>query len=438
MLIVIAGAGEVGYSLANDLSADYDVIVIEKDERKIDELRGLDIDVIKGNAANPDSLKKARVNEAEIFIGVTGNSEVNILSGILAKKLGANKVIARVSNPEYVDKPVIRGHPLGIDLVICPQLALAGAIANLVTIPSAIDFVSFSGGKIDMIEVMIPNDSPLIEKRISELNLPDNVIITAIYRNDEIIVPRGDTKLKAGDKIAVVGKSEDLSKISDILGKRVIKNVVIFGGGTVGSYVAKILDRSNLNLKLIDVNPAVCENLCKILKRTRVIIGDATDLDFLMEEEIGKSDVVIATTESDGKNLLIALLSKSLGAKKAIVKVEKGSYIKLFEKVGVDVALSPKEIAHLEILKHLKLMKLRAPTKFEKKEIAVLEILVEKDKLSGKRIKDMKLPKGTIIGCILREDQCLIPKGETEIRLGDKLLIFTTWDNVEKVESKFT
>jgi len=437
MFIVIAGAGEVGYSLAKDLSANYEVVVIEKDERKLEELRKLDIDLVEGNAADVNVLKKARTNEADIFIGVTGNSEVNLLSGIVAKKLGAKKTIVRVAAPEYVDKPIIRNHPLGFDLVICPQLSLAGAMANLVTIPSAVDFVSFSGGKIDMVEVILSENSPSVGKKISELSLPENVIITAIYRDKELIVPRGDTKLKVGDKVAIVGKAESLSEAGNIFGRQVTKNVVIFGGGTVGSYVAKILDKSNLNLKLVDVNSKVCEELCKVLKRTRVIIGDGTDLDFLMEEEIGKSDVVITTTESDGKNLLIALLAKSLGAKKAIAKVERGSYIRLFEKVGVDVALSPREIACVEILKHLRLMKVKTFAEVGKEESAVLEIVVEKDKFSGKKLRDIKLPKGSIVGCILRDDHCLIPRGETEIKLGDRLLIFTTWDEIEKIESKF-
>jgi len=437
MLIVIAGAGEVGYNLAKDLSHNYEVIVIENDVRKADEVSNLNVEVVQGNAATFKVLKKARIDEASVFLAVTGNDEVNLLAGLAAKKLGAERTIVRVGNPEYVDKPIVKDHPMGFDLVICPQLALASAIANLVTIPGAVDFVSFSGGKIDMIEIIIPPDSPVAGKKVAELNLPENVILMAVYRNGDLIVPRGDTELLEGDRITVVGTFESIAKIKGVFGDPIVRNVVIFGGGVVGSYVARILDKSNLNIKLIDSNPEVCENLCRFLKRTRVIIGDATDLDLLVEEEVGKSDVVIATTENDGKNLLISLLSKNLGAKKAIAKVDKGSYVNLFEKVGVDAALSPRRITYAEVLKQLRLMHVETLAEVGMGEAAVLEVEVKNVKLSGKKIKDIELPENSIIGGILRGSECLIPRGETEIKAGDRLLVFTTWDQIEDVESIF-
>jgi len=435
MLIVISGAGEVGYNVARDLAHNYEVVVIEKDEKRADEIRKLNVEVIHGNSANLEVLKKARIDKAEVFLAVTGQDEVNLLSGIAAKNLGAKKTIVRVGDPEYVDKPVVKNHFMGYDLVICPQLALANAIANLVTTPGAVEFVSFSGGKIDMIEILVSEDSMIAGKKVSEIDLPENIILTAIYRDGDLLVPRGDTEILEGDKVAILGKSENISSIKEIFGNPLIKNVFIVGGGIVGSYVARILDKSNLNIKLVDLNPKLCEELCGHLKRTRVIIGDATDLEFLVEEEVGKSDVVISTTESDGKNLLVSLLSKNLGAKKAIARVERVSYAKLFEKVGVDAALSPRSIAYAEVMKLLKMLRVETIADVEKGEAAVLEIEIKSKKFSGKKIKDIKLPRSAIIGGILRKGDCLIPRGETEIKLWDKLLVFTTWDAIEDVES---
>ncbi|HID44089.1 MAG TPA: Trk system potassium transporter TrkA [Archaeoglobaceae archaeon] len=435
MLIVISGAGEVGYNVARDLAHNYEVVVIEKDEKRADEIRKLNVEVIHGNSANLEVLKKARIDKAEVFLAVTGQDEVNLLSGIAAKNLGAKKTIVRVGDPEYVDKPVVKNHFMGYDLVICPQLALANAIVNLVTTPGAVEFVSFSGGKIDMIEILVSEDSMIAGKKVSEIDLPENIILTAIYRDGDLLVPRGDTEILEGDKVAILGKSENISSIKEIFGNPLIKNVFIVGGGIVGSYVARILDKSNLNIKLVDLNPKLCEELCGHLKRTRVIIGDATDLEFLVEEEVGKSDVVISTTESDGKNLLVSLLSKNLGAKKAIARVERVSYAKLFEKVGVDAALSPRSIAYAEVMKLLKMLRVETIADVEKGEAAVLEIEIKSKKFSGKKIKDIKLPRSAIIGGILRKGDCLIPRGETEIKLWDKLLVFTTWDAIEDVES---
>lgn len=436
MLIVISGAGEVGYNIAKDLAHNYEVVVIEKDQTRFEHVKRLNVEVIHGNAANLKVLKKARIEKADFFIGVTGKDEVNLLSGVAAKNLGAKKTIVRVGDPEYVDKPIVKNHIMGYDLVICPQLNLANAIANLVTTPGAVEFVSFSGGKIDMIEVLAPEE--IEGKKISELSIPDNVIFTAIHRNGDMVVPRGDTEIQKGDRIDVLSKSESMGNIMEILGNPVVKNVFIVGGGTVGSYVARILDKSNLNIKLIDINQDICENLCSFLNRTKVIIGDGTDLEFLIEEEVEKSDVVITTTESDGKNLLISLLSKNLGAKKTIARVEKISYAKLFEKVGVDSALSTRNIAYAEIMKLLRMMHVETIADVEKGKTAVLEIEVKNKKLSGKKIKKIKLPRNSIIGGILRGEECLIPRGENEIQLGDKLLIFTTWEEIKDVENKFS
>jgi len=380
MQIVIAGAGEVGLNLAKVLSEKNEVFVVDIDEKKVEEIKNLNVEAVKGNAANVEVLEKANIKKADIFIGVTGDDEINLLAGLAAKKFGVKKTIVRVGNPEYAHKPFVINHPMGFDLVVCPQLALANEIANLVTIPGAIEVISFSGGNIEMVEISVDENSPIVGKKIAELNLPLNVIITAIYRDGELVLPRGDTEILTGDKVAIVGKPDDLVKIRSYFGEPIIKNVVIFGGGTIGSYVARILDKSNLNIKLIDSNPEVCENLCAVLKRTRVIIGDATDLDFLVEEEIGKSDVVVSTTESDEKNLLICLLAKSLGAKKAIAKVEKGNYVKLFEKVGVDVALNPRKVTYAEVIKHLRLMKTHTLVAIS--GMAVLEISVEREELS--------------------------------------------------------
>jgi trk system potassium uptake protein TrkA len=436
MHIVIAGAGEVGYNLARVLSENHDVFVIEKDEEKVEAIRNLNVEVIQGNAANVNVLKKADIGKADVFLGVTGSDEVNLLAGIAARRLGAKKIIVRVGNPEYVEKPIVKDHPMGYDLIVCPQLALANEVVNLVMIPGAVEFISLSGGKADMVEVLVSEDSPIVGKKISELNLPRNVIITAIYRDNDLIVPRGDTTIEVGDKIVIFGSHEDIAKIKKTLGNLIVKNVVIFGGGTIGTYIARMLDNSNLNIKIIDSDMKVCEQLSTILKRVKVVFGDATDLDFLIEEDIGKSDVVVATTESDEKNLLISLLSKSLGAKKAVAKVEKGSYVKLFERVGVDVALSPRRVTFIEVMKHLRLVDIRTIVDVSH-EATVLEVSVKNREISGKRIRDIKLPKRSIIGGILRGDECLIPRGDTEIRFGDKLLIFTTWDEIDKIEEIF-
>ena len=434
MRIVIAGAGEVGYKLAATFAGEHEVYVIEKDLSKYENLFKIDVEAVFGNAANVKTLKSANIENADLFLAVTGNDEVNLLSGLAAKKLGAKTVIVRVENPEYVDKPIVRDHPMGYDVVICPQLALAQEVTRLISIPGAIEAVSFSGGKFEMIEVQASEDSLAVKKTIKDLNLPKNVVITTIYRKGEIIIPRGDTEIKPGDKIAIVGKTEDIEKVKNLFGYPIVKKVTIFGGGTIGCYVAKILESSRVNVKLIESNKSRCEELCSQLKKTKVVHGDATDLDLLVEENVGKSDVVVATTESDERNLLICLLSKSLGAKTSIAKVENSEYVKLFEAVGVDIALNPRRVTYVEVMKLLRRMKVETLAEIE--GTAIVEVIVKNPKLK-KKIREIDLPKNSIIGAIVRDNECLIPRGDTEIRTGDRLLVFTTWDEIEKVERIF-
>ncbi len=435
MRIVIAGAGEVGFSLAQSLADKYDVYIIEEDSSRCDAVSDLDVVVVNGNAANINVLKSANIENADVFLAVTGNDEVNLLAGIAARKLGAKKVIVRVENPEYVDKPIVRDHPLGYDVVICPQLALAQEAARLVGIPGAIEIVTFSGGRVEMIEVQIMENSKADGCKVKDLNLPPNVVITSIYRNGEVIIPRGDTVLRKGDRVAIVGKTAEIEKLRGIFGPPVVKRVTIFGAGTIGSYVARILQKGRISVKLVESRRDRCEHISEMLSGVKVVCGDATDIEFLVEEEIGKSDAVVATTESDEKNLLICLLAKNLGAKTAIAKVEKKEYVRLFEAVGVDAALNPRRVTYNEVMKLLRRMQIETVAEIE--GAAVVEIVVKNPKLVGMKLKDINLPKSAIIGAVVRGDDCLIPRGDTELQLGDRLLVFTTWDELEVVEETF-
>jgi len=427
MRVVIAGAGEVGYNIAKDLADKHEITVIENDEKKISEIEKLNVNVVKGNAANVNVLKKAGIEKADLLIAVTGNDEVNLLAGLAAKKLGVGMVIVRVGNPEYADRPVKRDHPMGYDVLICPQLVLASEFAKLVTIPGSIEFSEF--GELELVEIAVREDSQIVGRKIKEIKLPRDVIIAAIHRCDRIIVPRGETVIKAKDRLAVLGKSESIRVLREIMGEPVVKNVVIAGAGTVGVYTAKLLEKTKLNVKLIEKDERRAEEALNQLRRTKVVIGDATNIDLLKEEEIEKADVVIATTESDEKNLLISLLSKSLGAGKAFARVEKKDYVRLFEQVGVDAALSPRKSTYLEVMRILQLTKAVGEMK---EDIAVIEVECG----LNKKVSQIKLPENTIIAVVKRGGEMFVAKGDTELKKGDVLYVLTTWDRVDEVEKR--
>ncbi len=435
MRITIAGAGEVGYNLALTLSSNHEVYVIEKDPQKLERLADLDVVTISGNAANIRVLREANVESSDVFLSVTGNDEVNLLAGIAAKHMGAGKVIVRVENPEYVSKPVVRNHPLGYDVIICPQLALAQEAAKLIGIPGAIEIVTFSDGRVEMVELQVMENSRADGRTIRELYLPRNVVITSVYREGRVEIPRGDTVLRKGDRVAIIGRTEDLEMLKGIFGPPVTRRVTIFGAGTIGSYIAKILEKSRMSVKLVESRMEKCEGLSAEMDGVKIICGDATDLEFLIEEEVGKSDAVVAATESDEKNLLISLLSKNLGARTAIAKVEKKEYVRLFEAVGIDVALNPRKVTYNEVTKLLRRMNIETVAEIE--GTAVIEVVVKNRKLVGKSLKELNLPKDAIIGAVVRKGECLIPRGDTKLELDDRLLVFAKWDEVEEIEEIF-
>jgi len=430
MRIVIAGAGEVGYNLAKVLCNHHDIYVIDADENKVEEIMtSLNVSAVKGNSASLNVLKTVEVDKADVFLAVTGNDEVNMLSGIMAKKLGAKKVIVRVGNPDYVDKPISRDHFLGFDLVVCPQLILANEIVNYLLIPGAVEFVTLSGANV----IEIKADVNLSGKKILDLELPKNVLIVAILRDDDVIIPRGDTVIEEGDILVVLGKVMEIAKIQTF-GQALVKKVTIFGGGTVGEYIAKILEAGKFSLTLIDSNVNRCKILSEKLEKAKIFCGDAMDVEFLSEIEVDKSDVVVATTESDEKNLMISLLCKSMGVKKAVAKVERGDYVKIFEMVGVDYAVSPRRVTFLEVMKHLGLVDIREIAEIKHK-IAILDFIVRN--IDDVSLSELKLPKCAIVGGLIRDNKFMIPRGDTKIKRGDRVIVFATWDCIEDLKDVF-
>lgn len=436
MQIVIAGAGRVGYELAKSLSGKNDVYVIEKDREKVEKLNELDVIAIRGNAANFNVLKEAKVEKADLFLGVTGNDEVNLLSGISAKKLGAKRIFVRLENLEYVDKPVTRYHPFGFDVVVCPPLVLAQEIVELVGIPFAEEVITLSGGEMDIVEFQISEQSPVVGKSFRDLNLPPEVVLASIHRNGDVILP-GEDDLRAGDRVIIVGKREEVEKFRDFFGQSVAKRVTIFGTNEISSYVAEALYRSKVSVKVIGTSKKACEELSEKLRGIRIVCGDYLDLDFLNREEVGKSNFVIALTDSDERNLMLSLLSKSLGAEKAIVKVEHEEYANIFEKVGVEHALNPKRMTILEVQKLLVLDKIEIRTIADLSGAVVMEIEVNNPKIRDKQIAELQLPKDTAIWVVIRNNRCFAPSQDLRLEQGDRIVVRTTWDKVKKIGEIF-
>ncbi|MDQ1274731.1 MAG: trk/ktr system potassium uptake protein [Euryarchaeota archaeon] len=447
MKAVIIGAGEVGYHIAKALSPKNDVVIIEKNEEAAKRVDELDVLVIEGNGANAEILSKVLQN-ADLLVAVTGLDEVNIVACMTAKLITKNKngwkdtkTIARVSNPDYIDSPVTSRSQVGVDLMICPELALASEVADILSSPSAIDAEMFAEGKVKMTEFAISPGSKLVGKHMQDLGLADSCIVSAVFRENEIIIPHGDDLIKANDHMVVVGKPEAMEDLENVFGSEVAHRtrILLIGCGIVGLYLAKLIDREeNSDLRIIEQSKSRCIEVADILENALVLNGDGTDVSLLREENIEDMDVVVAITDSDEKNLLCALLAKQLGAKKVIARADRSDYLPLFEMVGIDMAVSPREATVNEVLKLTMGRGIQTLTTIEGERAEIIEYTAsEKSKIVGKPLNKVKFPKGSLINMVVRGQETIIPRGDFIINEGDRVVIFSMASAASEVEKFF-
>ncbi|AKB20039.1 MULTISPECIES: Trk system potassium transporter TrkA [unclassified Methanosarcina] len=447
MKAVIIGAGEVGYHIAKALSPKNDVVIIEKDEEAARRADELDVLVIEGNGANADILSKVLQN-TDLLVAVTGVDEVNIVACMTTKLITKNKpgwkdtkTIARVSNPDYIDSPVTSRAQVGVDLMICPELALASEVAEVLSSPSAIDAEMFAEGKVKMTEFAINPESRLVGKHVQDLRLAGCCIVSAVFREKEIIIPHGDDLIKANDHMVVVGKPGAMENLESVFGSQAPHRtrILLIGCGIVGIYLAKLIDREdNADLRIIERRKSRCIEVAEMLENALVLNGDGTDVSLLREENIEDMDVVVTVTNSDEKNLLCALLAKQLGAKKVIARADRSDYLPLFEMVGIDMAVSPREATVNEVLKLTMGKGIQTLTTIEGEKAEIIEYTAsEKSKIVGKPLNKVKFPKGALINMVVRGKETVIPRGNFVINNGDRVVIFSMTSAVSEVEKFF-
>ncbi len=443
MKIVIFGANEVGCLLATQLFEDHDIIVIDKEENRSDDFKKLDIDFIFGNASNIEILEKINIKDADVFIACTAMDEANIVACLTVKRMSMAKTACFVSKEEYIESlGLIKGSEyhseMMIDSVIWPEALLTQEIFRIITVPDAIDVENFAHGKARLLEYRIKNDSTLLGKKLKDCNFPDETLVVGITRNNELFIPSGLTTFEEGDKAIFMGAATSL----DILAREMfsdsekIKSVGIIGGGNVGLMLAKDLEKANIRTKIIEKNYKRCEFLTENLKKTLILNGDGTDLELLQQEEFNEFDVLVSVTNNDEKNLLCSLLAKQLGVKKVITRVSKSSNISLFEKVGIDVAMSPKEAAIDEINNVLIETDIDILATVEQGQGEVIDIYIPEN-YKDTKVMDLRLPHKAIIGIIRRGSKVIIPKGDTLVRAKDSLIVFTMAEHSSAVKDYF-
>lgn len=443
MRVVIVGAGKVGYSLAQYLTQeDHEVIVIEEDEdRRAIVQNTLDVMTISGNGASPRVLLDSDVHKADLLIAVTDMDEVNMIACMVAKKAGIKRTIARVRNQEYAERDKIKfNESLGIDLTINPEMVTAQEIKRILLTPAALDVEDFAGDRVRMIEVKIPPDSKLTNIPLSNLTLPSQTLVAGILRNDRMLIPHGSDMILPHDCVFFVGELSSIKKIEEhfTVRKSKVERVLIIGAGRIGRHLALMLEKVGISVKVIDKDMERCQELAESLDEGLVLCGEGTDLELLAEEGVGEADAVMCLTDDDKLNLLIALLAKHLGAPKTFVRVGRSDYISLMEKVGVDVVLSPRLLTAGVILRHVRRSDVVAVSLLEGAKAEAMEIIIPPSSpVTNKKLKDAKLPKNSLIGSVVRDEEIIIPNGETVLKPGDRVIIFALPDTVPTVVRLF-
>ncbi|HIZ85270.1 MAG TPA: Trk system potassium transporter TrkA [Candidatus Coprenecus stercoravium] len=447
MRIIVAGAGEIGSHLAKMLSMEFhEITVISQNEENLEKISSeSDIVTVEGVSSSIDTLVKAGVQNADLFIAVNPDAEqdINIVSAVLAKKLGAKKVTARINNEEYQkNENRILFTDLGIDSLFYPEKIAATEIVNLLKQNTASEFMSYSHGKLQLIVYKLESCSPMVDRTVAELReSTQNLFRTvAISRGNKTIIPRSATRFKLGDIVYLVSKKEGMEQALSLSGKSkvAIKNLMILGGGRIGEMVAKAMERQAENIKLIELNPAKCEHLSEALNKTLVINGDGRNSDLLLEEGLKDMEAFVAVTSSSETNILSCVVAKRMGISKVIAEVENFEYIKLAEEMGVDSVINKKLITAGKIFRFTLSNKVRSIKVLNGTDAVMLEFIVNTNsKITTGKLKDLHFPDDAIIGGYVRGNESFIADRESTIRPYDQVVVFANPDAVDKVDKFF-
>jgi trk system potassium uptake protein TrkA len=447
MRVIVVGAGEVGSNTAAGLADSHDVVVVDLDGDRVESLQySLDVLAVEGDGTDLDVLEEAGVREADLVIASTNSDEANVVTCGTVKTVSDAFTIARVKKPSLLRTWKQSEGAFGVDFMVSVDLLTAQAVVRIASLPGAQDAETFANGKIRMAEFPVTEDSPVANQTVREADRYDSLTFAAIIRNGEVTIPSGETVIDPGDSIVVIGSPESCRRFArDLQPEATLEegaDVVIFGGGTVGEQVARLLQGEGYAPRLVESDPERARELAEELSGTVVMEHDATDAAFLEREHVGDADLVVSALDGDERNLLVSLLAKRIGAGRSVAIVEASGYVDLFETVGVDVAVNPRKVTAEEITRFTREERAENVAIIENDRAEVLEIEVDTDSvLAGRPIRETvpELPEGIVVGAITRgngESEFVTPRGDTVIEVGDHVVLFVDVDVLDAVSGK--
>lgn len=448
MKIVIVGGGKVGAVLTGMLSQeDHDVVLIDTNQRVLEQLSNLyDVMPVIGNGATMQVQAEAGVKDSDLLIAVTSDDLLNIMCCLVAKKMGARRTMPRIRTPEYVDQLHQMQEELGLSMVVNPEQVAASEIGRMLTFPSALQIDSFSRGKVELIEIRLQQDNPLVGHDLIwfSAKYPFKVLVGAVERQGEVIIPRGDFVMQAGDRLHLTGQHASIVSLCrklKILKDRV-QNVTIVGGSRLAYYLARNLLDNGISVKLIEQREERCVELSQLLPKALIIHGDGAQHELLQEERVEQSDALIALTGMDEENIVLSLFSRSLGVSKVVTKISRPTYSSaLLDQLGLDSVIFPARLTASTILRYVRAMQNADPGgqiqtlhHIVGGQAEALEFRVTRQwPYAGTRLQDLNLHSHLLIAGILRKGRLIIPNGQSTIEVGDNVIIFTAGRRLKRL-----
>jgi trk system potassium uptake protein TrkA len=443
MRVVVIGGGEVGFAVARALAPRHDVVVVDHAPAVADRFEELDVQFLVGTGTSAEVQQQAGVGTADVLVACTGLDEVNIVACTLAKQAGHARTFCFVSREDFVGgaHEAAGLSALGIDQLVWPEAQLAASIARIVREPGALAAEEFAGGGVGLVEYRLEPESELPGRRIADLGLPAGALIVGVRRGETFFIPRGDSTLASDDRTVVMGTPEALLEVRRrfVPGANLRRTrVAIIGGGDVGFQLALQLETlPGLSITVIERSRSRGEAISTRLRNALVLHADGTDLALLESEDIGRSDVLVSVIDNDERNLLASLLARQLGVRRIITRVSRRANLRLFHRVGIDVAISARGAAVASVLDRIEGGASRLLAVIEQGAGRLLELTVPAG-YGTRRLRALGAPQDSIVGAIVRDGKAMVPHGDSTIEPGDRLLVFATAQEALRVRALFT
>ena len=444
MKIVIIGMGMIGRTILRNLSGEgHALTIIDEDKEKIENLiEHYDVRGVVGNGASLDIQKEAGVQTADTVIVLTGSDELNILACLVAKKVGAKNTIARVRNPAYRKQMEVMKDDLGLSMVVNPEREMANEVFNLISLPSICQIEHFAKGKVSLVEIVAEKGCALIGETLISLGkkLKTKVLICAVQRAEETIIPSGEFTIQEGDRISFTADSNSLGDfLTEInLVESPFKRVMIIGGGRVGYYLAEELSKKKYKVKLIESNKEQAEEMATLLPKVTVSHGDGTRHSVLLEEGVEAMDAFVALTGSDEANIIVSMFANEQKVRKTITEVKSEEFVKMLGGLNINHNVSPKHIVANKIISYIRAIANKRGSnvltlyRLVNNQVEALEFLAKrKENFYDKPLRELSIKKNCLVACIIREGEVIIPNGNSHIQMGDNVVIVTTHKNFD-------